>query len=111
MTTCDYYVAARDYYVGAMPRSSSYPALPVGYYWRRRLAVQAIDLTLEGCEWARKIGASELVVWSAFDGYDYCHQVRTALPAASKSPRLTEPYVEVGMLYRPHTEAGRRCSK
>jgi len=36
---------------------------------------KAIDLTLEGCEWARRLGASELVVWSAFDGYDYSHQV------------------------------------
>ena len=24
--------------------------------------------------WARALGANELVVWSAFDGYDYHHQ-------------------------------------
>mmetsp|Transcript_13695 Transcript_13695/g.40205 ORF Transcript_13695/g.40205 Transcript_13695/m.40205 type:complete len:114 (-) Transcript_13695:390-731(-) len=32
---------------------------------------EAIELTLEGCRWAEALGAEELVVWSAFDGYDY----------------------------------------
>lgn len=32
---------------------------------------RAVELTREGCEWARLLGARELVVWSAFDGYDY----------------------------------------
>ncbi len=35
----------------------------------------AIDLTLEAGEWARALGASELVIWSAHDGYDYSLQV------------------------------------
>lgn len=35
---------------------------------------KAIDLTLEGCRWALSLGARELVVWSAYDGYDYPFQ-------------------------------------
>jgi len=35
---------------------------------------RAIELTKEGCAWAEALGATELVVWSAFDGYDYAHQ-------------------------------------
>ncbi|KAJ1464614.1 xylose isomerase-like protein [Baffinella frigidus] len=35
----------------------------------------AVALTKEGCAWARKLGAKELVVWSAFCGYDYSNQV------------------------------------
>ena len=37
-------------------------------------------LAAEGCKWAQALGASELVVWSAFDGYDYNFQVRLQLP-------------------------------
>ena len=36
---------------------------------------RAIDLTKEAGQWARDLGAQEVVVWSAFDGYDYNHQV------------------------------------
>jgi len=39
------------------------------------LRQKAIDLTKEAGVWARELGAPELVVWSAFDGYDYNHQV------------------------------------
>ena len=35
---------------------------------------QAVQLTKEGCEWAIALGAQELVVWSAYDGYDYAYQ-------------------------------------
>jgi len=34
----------------------------------------AIDLVLNAGEWAKNLGARELVVWSAFDGYDYSLQ-------------------------------------
>jgi sugar phosphate isomerase/epimerase len=68
------------------------------------MRARAIALTKEGCAWAERLGAKELVVpppprtkwtrrvphpvlighaaslsqvvWSAFDGYDYSHQVR-----------------------------------
>jgi len=32
---------------------------------------RAIELVLDAGEWARSLGAGELVVWSAYDGYDY----------------------------------------
>ena len=36
---------------------------------------QAIDMTKQACDWALALGANEVVVWSAFDGYDYALQV------------------------------------
>ena len=39
-----------------------------------RMRQKAIDLTKEGAQWAVDLGAGELIVWSAFDGYDYHHQ-------------------------------------
>lgn len=36
---------------------------------------KAIEVTKEGARWALALGAGELVVWSAFDGYDYNNQV------------------------------------
>lgn len=35
---------------------------------------EAIDLALHAAEWARELEAKELVVWSAYDGYDYAFQ-------------------------------------
>lgn len=35
----------------------------------------AVQLAAGGCRWARELGAKELVVWSAYDGYDYHLQV------------------------------------
>jgi xylose isomerase len=35
------------------------------------LREKAIRLTKEACEWALALGAEEVIVWSAFDGYDY----------------------------------------
>ena len=34
----------------------------------------AIDLVMNAGEWAKDLGARELVIWSAFDGYDYSLQ-------------------------------------
>lgn len=36
-----------------------------------RTRQKAILLTKEACEWAIALGTREVVVWSAFDGYDY----------------------------------------
>ena len=32
---------------------------------------RAVEVAAGGCAWARELGARELIVWSAFDGYDY----------------------------------------
>ena len=39
------------------------------------LRERAIAMTKEACEWALVLGAQEVVVWSAFCGYDYSFQV------------------------------------
>ena len=39
------------------------------------LRERAIQLTMEACEWAQALGSKEVVVWSAFCGYDYPLQV------------------------------------
>lgn len=35
----------------------------------------AVDLAVNGCQLAAELGASELIVWSPYDGYDYNFQV------------------------------------
>ena len=50
-----------------------------------QLRREAVELTLEAAQWARDLGADELVMWSAYDGYDYAlqvdyRQVQTARP-------------------------------
>ena len=40
-----------------------------------RLRREAIDLTREAAQAARDLGCNEVVVWSAYDGYDYPFQV------------------------------------
>ena len=37
----------------------------------KRTRNKAVLLTKEACEWAIALGTREVVVWSAFDGYDY----------------------------------------
>jgi hypothetical protein len=34
-----------------------------------------VDLAIQGCRWAADLGARKLIVWSAYDGYDYHFQV------------------------------------
>jgi len=40
-----------------------------------RLRAEAIDLTKKAAQTARDLGCNEVVVWSAYDGYDYPFQV------------------------------------
>lgn len=39
------------------------------------LRKQALVLAQAGCSWAQRLNASELIYWSAFDGYDYAMSV------------------------------------
>ena len=36
---------------------------------------EAIQMTIEGCHVASEVGASHLIIWPAYDGYDYQLQV------------------------------------
>ena len=38
------------------------------------MRADAVALTIEACRWAEALGASEVCVWSAWDGYDYSLQ-------------------------------------
>ncbi|KIY94097.1 xylose isomerase [Monoraphidium neglectum] len=60
------------------------------------LRAEALALALGACGWARDLGASEVVVWSAFDGYDYHMQgrgerQRAAPGGASGTPLIARP--------------------
>lgn len=46
---------------------------------------EAVKLAVEGCQWARQLGAEELVVWPQTDGYDYHLQVRYSWRSASNA--------------------------
>jgi hypothetical protein len=39
------------------------------------LRQRAVHLAAEGCAWAARLRATELIVWSPYDGYDYSFQV------------------------------------
>ncbi len=39
-----------------------------------KIRKRAIEITIEGGRWAESLGAKELVIWSAFCGYDYHFQ-------------------------------------
>ena len=41
----------------------------------KSLRQKAIEITKEAARWALALGAGEVTVWSAYDGYDYQHQV------------------------------------
>jgi len=70
---------------------------------------KAIKLTLEACKWAEDLGAGEVVVWSAFDGYDYSLQVDYTELWAQVVGAFQEicdafPNVKVSLEYKPTDE-------
>lgn len=58
------------------------------------LRAKAVQLVVQGCRWARELGAQELVVWSAFDGYDYT----LSIDYASAWQRVVESYQQVSAM-------------
>ena len=75
----------------------------------RNLREEAIRLTKEACEWALALGANEVVVWSAFDGYDYSLQVNhhdlwDKVVAAFQEICDDFPSVKVSLEYKPTDE-------
>lgn len=70
---------------------------------------RAIDMTKEACEWATSLGANEVVVWSAFDGYDYSLQVDydtmwDNVVTAFQEVCDAYPTVKVSLEYKPTDE-------
>ncbi|GBF87518.1 ribokinase xylose isomerase [Raphidocelis subcapitata] len=72
----------------------------------------ALALAADGCRWARELGADEVVVWSAFDGYDYHLQADygAAWSRAVEGLRALAdacPGVEVALEWKPTDPASR----
>lgn len=70
---------------------------------------QAIELTKEGCAWADALGATELVVWSAYDGYDYAHQADHVVMWQRVVDAFREvcdayPHIKVSLEFKPTDE-------
>ena len=70
---------------------------------------RAIALTIEGCEWAKALGASEVVVWSAYCGYDYPFQLDyldgwTRMIDAFRQVCDAHPDVKVSLEFKPTDE-------
>lgn len=70
---------------------------------------RAIELTKEGARWARELGAGELVVWSAYDGYDYSNQADYVvlwerLVAAFREVCDEFPELRVSLEFKPTDE-------
>ena len=87
----------REYVAGAFTNPS--PAL----------RSSAIALTNEACEAARKLGCGRVVVWSAYDGYDYpmCTDYgrrRRWLIEAFRSVCDSNPDIKVSLEYKPTDE-------
>lgn len=75
----------------------------------RDIRNKAIQLTKEACDWAQALGAHEVVVWSAFDGYDYSLQVDYGdlwdhMLAAFQEVCDAYPTVKVSLEYKPTDE-------
>lgn len=70
---------------------------------------RAIDLTIEGGNWAKELGAKELVIWSAFCGYDYHFQCDYSVlwdrvVQAFQKVCDTHPDLKVSLEFKPTDE-------
>ena len=74
---------------------------------------QAIEMTIDGGKYAQALGANELVIWSAFDGYDYHHQADYLVLWRRVVEAFREvcdalPDVRVSLEFKP-TDENTRC--
>lgn len=72
----------------------------------------AVDLAVQGCQWARHLGAGQVVVWSATDGYDYHFQVDYGaawLRVVESFQQLCDrcPDLRVSLEWKPTDESSR----
>ncbi|GAX73589.1 hypothetical protein CEUSTIGMA_g1040.t1 [Chlamydomonas eustigma] len=74
---------------------------------------RAVQIAAEGCQWAHELGASELVVWSAFDGYDYHFQIdytsawRSVVLSFQELCDLCGASMKVSIEFKPTDESSR----
>lgn len=70
---------------------------------------EAIQLTIDACVWAQSLGAAEVCVWSAWDGYDYSlqcdyDQLWQRLVAGFQQVCDAAPDVKVSLEFKPTDE-------
>ena len=73
------------------------------------LRTKAIELTKDACRWAAALGSDEVVVWSAFDGYDYnlqvdYHTIWTDVVTAFRDICDAFPRIKLSLEYKPTDE-------
>mmetsp|Transcript_9701 Transcript_9701/g.24880 ORF Transcript_9701/g.24880 Transcript_9701/m.24880 type:complete len:681 (-) Transcript_9701:510-2552(-) len=73
------------------------------------MRAKAIKLTKEACEWATELGAEEVVVWSAYCGYDYSLQVSypevwSQVVEAFREVCDAYPQIKVSLEFKPTDE-------
>ncbi|KAJ1431480.1 Ribokinase-like protein [Ochromonadaceae sp. CCMP2298] len=73
------------------------------------IRARAVQLTKDACRWAADLGASEVVVWSAFDGYDYPLQADHSLQwehivTAFQEVCDAHPSIRISLEFKPTDE-------
>ena len=73
---------------------------------------KAVALTVEACDWAVELGTDEVVVWSAYDGYDYAFQcdyddLWARLVASFRAVCDARPATRVSLEFKPTDERTR----
>ena len=70
---------------------------------------EAIELTKQACKWAKALDTNEVVIWSAYCGYDYClqvdyHRVWDDIKSAIVEVCDEYPDIKVSLEYKPTDE-------
>ena len=74
---------------------------------------KAVDIAVEGCRWAAKLGGQQLIIWSPYDGYDYHFQVnygkvwQLTVDSFQKLADSCPPGVRVSLEFKPTDEYSR----
>ena len=75
---------------------------------------KAVALTVEACDWAAELGTDEVVVWSAYDGYDYAFQcdyddLWARLVASFRAVCDARPATRVSLEFKPTAGQDKRA--
>lgn len=74
---------------------------------------KAVDIAVEGCRWAAKLGGQQLIIWSPYDGYDYPFQVdygkawQWTVDSFQKLADSCPPGIRVSLEFKPTDESSR----
>jgi len=74
---------------------------------------KAVDIAVEGCRWAAKLGGQQLIIWSPYDGYDYHFQIdygkawQCTVDSFQKLADSCPPGIRVSLEFKPTDESSR----